>query len=204
MKILKEGMNIDDPRLMAAYIDQARKGNDDAILALGQYPQRKEAVEALFQALGTQPNIAPTSTRPNVTAPLLGVNPTAMKVLGSLNIDDPRLTEAWITTATSYHSESGEALLKKTPFSSDTVGRLIAHVDASLHTPKNWITQIDLDLLLRGGEPARRGTRTLYLASADATAQSQIAVAWLEVDHSQAAKNEILQNIRIHDVRKPS
>ena len=183
MNILKD-MNIDDPRLMAAFIDQGRKGNSDAILALGQYPQRKEAVGALFQALGTPPNI----------------NLTAMKVLGSLNIDDPRLTEAWITTATSYRSEAGEALLKKTPFSSDTVARLIAHVSASLNMPKNWITQIDLDLLLQGGEPARQALHT-YLASADAAQQSQIAIAWLEVDHSPAAKTEILQDIRVPDVR---
>ena len=179
-----EGMGIDDPRLMAALIDQAVKGNDDAITALGQYPQKKEAVEALFRAMGGPPSI----------------NLTAMNVLGKLGIDDPRLTEAWITEATTYDSETGAALLKKAPFPPDTITRLIAHLAASLHTPRNWITQIDLSLLLRGGEPAHEALHA-YLASVGTSDQSQIAVAWLEADHSAAARAEILQNIRVPDVQ---
>ena len=175
-----QSLGVDDPRLMSALIYEATiKKDNDAIAALGHYPNNKEAVEALLVTLGT-----PTAT-----------NDTAMTILCGMGIDDPRLSEVLIAKANGYHAQTVGLLLKKAPLSQALIARLVQYVATSLDGPQNFQTQIYINILLQAGGAAGREALHRLLAAADAQHQALLAIAWIEVDHK--AKVEILPDIHL-------
>jgi hypothetical protein len=155
---------------------------NEAAAALGQFPKDKDAVSALFSALGTPPNI----------------NVPVMTSLNNLGIDDPRLTAALLQEVWATNDYAVNAVLKKAPLSPNLIGGLMALLQRSLPSARNYEQQSLVRVLLEaGGNPAHQALRR-FLAGATPVQQARLTLTWLEVDHN--AKAEILQDIRAADV----
>lgn len=179
-----QSMDSDDPRVMAALVYEASvKKDEDAIKTLGQYPQNKVAVDALFTTLGTPAD----------------VNETALTTLSNMGIDDPRLSEILLSRAKTYNAPAVTLLVKKSPLSPQLIARIVEYVAASLDNAANWRSQIYINILLQaGGAPGRQALHNL-LKNSDVKHQALLALAWLEVDHS--APQDILADLRLPDTQ---
>jgi formylglycine-generating enzyme required for sulfatase activity len=153
-----------------------------SINALAAFPESTNGTEALLRFMGSPPRI----------------DNRAVDALIEMGADDPRLSEALLYEATLGDETAIAALIKKAPLPAASIERLTAELVKSLDTPKNYIQQALLGLVLQGGGAAGRESIYRFLATADAYHQSRLALAWLEIDHT--VKPEILQHVDVAGV----
>jgi len=119
------GTRIDDPRVLAALIYEATARNDkSAAAALVKGGNYKDLIPALFTALGTQPN----------------VNISAMHILQSLGIDDPRLMSALIYEATIKKDKDAITALGHYPNNKEAVEALLLTLGTPIATNDTAMT----------------------------------------------------------------